>query len=270
MCAISCGTFPWLTSWCSTAEMETWVGGRTVKELKTLMTAKGLSWTGLERRNIEDMIAQSFSTVEEANDALLSAVDEEMLKKLGEILSQDRHVVDYRSYETSEEHRLRISTRPSRMNIDREDWFKHPNYSSRPQMPPYHVHFREEMQLVLSLLLSWFQNSSSQTFNKAFRVFRDSMEGLHGHVRIEERAFFPQIQAAHPAFDLGFLYQDHQILHNAEDNLKRKFEKVAKSQENPVTPQEQLSLLRLALEFDELLINHLGEEEEIVVPLCLL
>jgi hypothetical protein len=250
--------------------MEAWVGNLTIKELKILMSWKGITWTGFERRDIEGLLLQSYSTIEEAKDVLSGADNEKFLSKLEQLLLEDRHVINYRSYQTSEEHQSRISTRPQRMNIDRERWFKHPNYSSRQQMPPYHVHFREEMQFVLSLLISWFRNLTTRDLNKAYRVFCDSMEGLHGHVQIEERYFFPQLQSSHPDFDLTFLYQDHQRLHSAEENLKRNFEKFASIQEQVMTNQDKLSLLRLAVEFDEMLINHLGEEEEIVVPLCLL
>jgi hypothetical protein len=254
--------------------MQSWIHSRSIKELKVLMSVKGLSWSGLERKDIDNLIIEHYPNIEEAADVLSGLLDEETLNKLRRILSEDRHSVNFTSYQTSDEHKSRISTRPARMNIPREVWFKHPKYPKRHQMPTYHVHFREEMQFVLSLLLSWYQNSSSRDFTRAFHQFHGSMEGLHGHVQIEESYFFPQLQSSHPDFDLRFLYQDHQVLHQAEANLKEQLEKISKKlrkgDESIVTNQEKLSVLRVAVEFDEVLINHLGEEEEIVVPLCLL
>jgi hypothetical protein len=254
--------------------MQSWVRNRSIKELKVLMSVKGLSWSGLERTDIDNLIIENFPNIEEATEVLSGVPDQETLIRLQRTLSEDRHSVNFTSYQTSDEHKSRISTRPSRMNIPRELWFKHPNYPKQHQMPTYHVHFREEMQSVLSHLLSWYQNTSTRDFTKAYRYFHGSMEGLHGHVQIEEGYFFPKLQSAHPDFDLRFLYQDHQVLHQAEANLKEKLEMVSKKlrqgKDADVTNQEKLSVLRLAVEFDEILINHLGEEEEIVVPLCLM
>ena len=68
-------------------------------------------------------------------------------------------------------------------------------------MPPYHVHFREEMQELIKLLLMWYNAEREppvQYLQAGQRVFRSCMGGLRGHVSIEEHHVFPELQSAHP------------------------------------------------------------------------
>jgi hypothetical protein len=78
-----------------------------------------------------------------------------------------RRATNYTAYTVSDAHRERKARWPSILNISRGDWFIHPNYQKNTQMPQYHVHFREEMLLVLkhthkglSLLYSHIQDGS--------------------------------------------------------------------------------------------------------------
>lgn len=277
--------------------MENWCQNLTIKQLIKLLEIKNITLQrGLERNEIEQIIIENILNLEEAESLLsFSLLSDEVNNKLQSILSQNRHILNFTIYETCSEHKNRISQRPIRMNIPRNDWFNHPNFRRKPQMPSYHVHFREEMQSVLNLLYAWYQNNQNEEygikkFQQAYNLFQNSMEGLHFHVQIEENSFFPELQSKNPDFDLSFLYKDHEYLHQAEDNLLKKFQLIKRklelnkgkknnnnngdnnnnnSNSTTVTIQDKSELLALAVTYDEVLINHLGEEEEIVVPLCL-
>lgn len=276
--------------------MENWCSSLSLKELLKLLKIKNLSINNkLERNEIEEVIINNISNINEANNLLKLYLTNDIINKLNHILLQNRHIINFIFYETSEEHKRRLEERPIRMNIIRNEWFNHPNYRKRSQMPSYHVHFREEMQLVLNNLYECYQNNENEeyeikNFLKAYSIFQNSMEGLHFHVQIEERSFFPDLQRKNPDFDLSFLYKDHEHLHEAEDNLKNKFQLIERkiksskgkkrnnnddndndnnNNDKILSIEDKSEILLLALKFDEVLINHLGEEEEIVVPLCL-
>ena len=65
-----------------------------------------------------------------------------------DLLNAPRGDVNYTLYTTSDAHRTRMQDLPESLKIPREQWFTHRNWRGRTQMPPYHVHFREEMQQV--------------------------------------------------------------------------------------------------------------------------
>ena len=94
------------------------------------------------------------------------------------------------------------------------------------------------------------------------------MRGLNGHVSIEEYACFPLYQQVYPAVKLDFLVDDHKELHRAEEHVV----KTLRNLQNDAGGKDDeliLSALEVVLDFDDHLMAHLGEEEEIVVPLSL-
>ena len=100
------------------------------------------------------------------------------------------------------------------------------------------------------------------------------METLSFHVQIEENHFFPACQEAYPMINLQSLFDDHEKLHEKESNLHSEFhESLALLNDTGADVTKLVtSLVKLgssALAFDDVLMNHLGEEEEIVVPICL-
>jgi hypothetical protein len=218
-----------------------------------------------------------------------------------------RRAQSYTHYVPSLEHVQRRKMWPKEFQIPREQWFTHPNYPKQKQMPTYHVHFREEMFLVLRHTLKGLQlimemqlASKSQEERKsamkmittqlttAGQVFAHSMETLSFHVRLEEGHYFPALQkAVGSSVDLSFLYHDHKELHLAEEKVHeqlRRTEGVLAHVQNQPPPHaheqmqsddyEKLLLAMLsfafaATAFDDALLNHLGEEEELVVPISL-
>lgn len=211
---------------------------------------------------------------------------------LAVILKQQRNLVNFKDYTVTEEHQNRMkelaNTFPevfdNPSSTDRSKWFNHPKYAMNIQMPQFHVHFRQEMQNVLGYLAKAHQVISSKNGKEdpqdyvrlAYRMFRGSMQGLHGHVHIEERAYIPIFQNLYHHIDFQFLYDDHEDLHETESKLLSALNHLATStgpshNDNNGTrfEEELVGAIQLAMKFDQELMTHLGEEEEIIVPLSL-
>jgi hypothetical protein len=222
---------------------------------------------------------------------------EGQLSQIRDRLEQDRTVSDFRSYTASDAFRERQRTWPSQLKMARSEWWRHSRYHTQPMMPEYHVHFREESAHMLAAILDSYQHYRAGNVEKrnkkillASRTFEASMSTLSFHVAIEERRVFPMMQSEVPDVDLSFLYADHEELHKAEAALK---EALARCQDVCSTASgdgdddddddddgddgdgekrlESLfqELVDRALAFDTIFMNHLGEEEELVVPLSL-
>ena len=68
---------------------------------------------------------------------------------------------------------------------------------------------------------------------------------------------------------LQFLYDDHHELHQKERHVKNAFNNFLGQKEINCDPMEIIKLIDIVLDFDDHLMQHLGEEEELVVPLSL-
>jgi iron-sulfur cluster repair protein YtfE (RIC family) len=257
------------------------------KMLKSVPDAKHC----VERSELEQILASRFKSLEGARSALLQETtntnsnNNPLLIRVKSILSQDRdNVINFEHYTPSPEHQERMQRlaklapnlyeNPSL--TPRSKWFSHPMWHRNSQMPPYHVHFRHELQDVTRYLYEAYSASAPKPQSRALRnahsQFTGSMRGLNGHVSIEEYACFPMYQKTFPAVDITFLYQDHKELHRSE----KKVENILASliAQNPslteMLPRDDIvSALELVLNFDDQLMAHLGEEEEIVVPMSL-
>jgi iron-sulfur cluster repair protein YtfE (RIC family) len=178
----------------------------------------------------------------------------------------------------------------------------HANWSKRAQMPAYRVHFRQEMQQLCRYLKDAYYSYTNATdtnsnkattrtttaiIRRAQSMFAGSMKGLSGHVQIEEQALFPIFKRRHATVDTSFLYDDHKHLHTLERVAQSHFHQLqllllTRQQQPPqvnssggLLLEQEATLLLLeatllhVLAFDDALMNHLGEEEEVLVPLTL-
>ena len=153
-------------------------------------------------------------------------------------------------------------------------------------MPPYHVHFRVELQTAIEYLFKAYEmqqrslkeednlSSSEQhqqqiqmMIQRSNNIFRSSMQGLHGHVSIEEYACFPLYQQTYPHVTVSFLTNDHKELHKQEETTQKSLSEL--SLQSSPSKQAIQETLGVVLDFDQHLLAHLGEEEEIVVPMLL-
>ncbi|CAJ1935084.1 unnamed protein product [Cylindrotheca closterium] len=212
-------------------------------------------------------------------------------KQLKIILNQRRGVGNFKDYTVSEKHAKRMQqlaesvpevyNNPS--STPRSKWFDHPNYRRNSQMPMFHVHFRQEMQSVLAYLEKAHTLSSCsgknpyQSCKSAFWQFQGCMGGLNGHVSIEEYAWFPVFQNLFPKVDLRFLFEDHEGLHRAEDQVMQALQDLTdrassfqqEEKDNDDLEERVVSCIQLVMDFDQQLMGHLGEEEEILMPMSL-
>ncbi len=170
---------------------------------------------------------------------------------------------------------------------NREKWSGHPNWHRRALMPQYHVHFREESQEVIAKLLEFYKVVSEKrggesvradlqhaksVLTTAYRQFKSSMRTLEFHVSIEEHRFFPACKQSFPEFDVSILYTQHEELHSAEKEAMDVMESVIErcgGRGDSVDTRDALLVIERFLAFDSALINHLGEEEDIVTPMGL-
>ena len=224
-------------------------------------------------------------------------------KRIETILAQDRREENFGHYTSSDKHAKRIQQlaqiapelydNPS--ITPRQKWFGHARYYDNSQMPPFHIHFRCELQSVIKSLWRAWQHLLGHEYDdddknntrkvlhghvqRAQRTFQSCMRGLHGHVRIEEYACFPLYKQTCPALAdiVATLEKDHHELHQAEQGVHEALvDAVATLDKNlPLEDGDTAIKNRLAktlqtvLDFDDVLMAHLGEEEEIVVPMSL-
>lgn len=144
-------------------------------------------------------------------------------KKAANVLADNRQLVDYRNYVTSDAHKNRMKHLPKRLQIPRDKWFNHRNWQGRIHMPNYHVHFREDMQEAVKAVVRSFQARSLADRRRnvayALQTLRGVLRSLSGHVSIEERRVFPAMVRANPDVDLKFLWEDHKELHETADEV---------------------------------------------------
>jgi hypothetical protein len=285
-----------------------WVNELKVSQLKQILRARSVDLDEergcSERSELENLAMTNIGSLGEAqeimNQSKHSAANSSSKKEidsnrystimaqLKQVLSDDRDVLIYYNYTPSKEHLERIQQAKKELPIifdnpdlmRRDNWVKHRNWRKNSQMPPFHVHFREEMQQsirhIYQCLVSLSENKTSRaatSASQAYGAFRGCMSGLNGHVGIEEYAVFPQFQKKFPGVDINFLYQDHQKLHDKEaktrEALKALWDDLKGSAADEVSSDTVMDALQELLDFDQDLMAHLGEEEEFIVPMTL-
>lgn len=104
--------------------------------------------------------------------------------------------------------------------------------------------------------------------------FGGSLVGnLHGHHGWEDHSYFPELSAADPRFDAGLevLEKDHADLDIVLDDFTRQANRVIKlAHLDEAQAREGVSkLLQTSEVIEAFLARHLGDEEELAVPIIL-
>ena len=281
----------------SSTVAESWISKLNIGEMKEMVRGMPEAKSCLEKADLRNLVASKFQSLEDykakqgmdGSSAASASTRLATLKtKIQSVLSQDRGVLNFEQYTPGKDHRERIKklakVAPELYDnpsiTPRSKWFQHPRYRQNSQMPPYHIHFRQEMQEVLRCLYQAYVASDSssrrQELRRASSIFHGSMRGLNGHVSIEEYACFPTYKSLHPHADIQFLYTDHEDLHQAETKFSNALTGLLEApppqqqqQQQSFSRDQLLNVLEGFLEFDDHLMSHLGEEEEIVVPMSL-
>jgi len=257
----------------TSAVANNWIKELKVSQLKMVLGAKAIGCT--EKGELEALVVESNMTHEEV---LLKVNQSNTMEHLKRILGEDRGVVLFSNYTPSRQHMDRMEHLQRQLprmfdNPDltpRTKWLSHRNWHRHPQMPPYHVHFRQEMQDAMRFLHQAHAERSALAARQALRMFQGCMRGLNGHVSIEEYAVFPQFQERYPNVDMKFLYEDHQHLHQAEEITKKALSQlVVQFEAGDASPENTIYAIDALLIFDQQLMAHLAEEEEFIVPMTL-
>jgi len=99
------------------------------------------------------------------------------------------------------------------------------------------------------------------------------VNNLHGHHFWEDNSYFPELFSAEPRLKdgLDILEKDHEVLHQVLDDFTNKANRVIKriQLDNKHARDESGSLHTVATTIETLLQRHLGDEEELAVPIIL-
>ncbi|MFT4784454.1 MAG: hypothetical protein ACI9IV_002200 [Paracoccaceae bacterium] len=99
------------------------------------------------------------------------------------------------------------------------------------------------------------------------------VSNLHGHHGWEDHSYFPELSAADPRFDAGLevLEQDHADLDKVLDDFTRTANRLIKlsTMDQAQAYEEAGQLHKTSETIEAFLKRHLGEEEELAVPIIL-
>lgn len=138
-------------------------------------------------------------------------------------------------------------------------------------MPHYHNHFREESREVVRALNGCRTGAAGRggiraQLRRVARYFDGHCRGLSSHVSMEEGFVFSQLRSFHSAADLSELCNDHAALHQQQRSVSAMMTTLSQADTEPAE-DDLCPLVDAAVAYDDALLRHLGEEEEIVVPL---
>jgi len=198
----------------------------------------------------------------------------ETLERLQTVCAQDRTQTLFTHYQTSASHRKRVEAMPAHLKLDRSQWTAHPNWTTRRHLTSFHVQYRCHIQEVLRKLGGLYEARISSremdySITDVCKDFETAMSLLQRHVRIEESMIFPDLKAYYrDRVDLQWLFDDHQELLRMEGSTTALFRSTAAA--GAASLEQLVELITTVLRLDQDLMNHLGEEEEVVVALHLL
>jgi len=181
----------------------------------------------------------------------------------------------------SENIKIRTDNMPAEMrsllcDYPRDTWPAHPGFKDKTrQWLGAHQMFRRLSGIVREDIESYLTgNSDAQDYSARLSYLGGRLVGnLHGHHSWEDHSYFPELSAADARFDAGFLIleKDHIALNQALDrfvaignraiNLIQVGDKLAR---------EKVARLHVVAEtIETLLQRHLGDEEDLAVPIIL-
>lgn len=161
-------------------------------------------------------------------------------------------------------------------NYPRDSWEAHPGFREKTRnWLGAHQGFRRLADLVRGDTEAYLDRALDPE-DYAARLSRFGnilVNNLHGHHSWEDRSYFPELSAADPRFDKGLeiLEQDHEaldaVLHGFSGTANRAIKLV---QLDEAQAREEAGRLQpIAETIEQLLDRHLGDEEELAVPIIL-
>ncbi|WP_269581192.1 hemerythrin domain-containing protein [Roseibium sp. Sym1] len=176
---------------------------------------------------------------------------------------------------------IRTEAMPAEMRLllddyPRDSWEDHPGFHEKTRnWLGAHRSFRRLADLVRGDTEDYLDRKlDPDDFAERLSWLGNVLVGnLHGHHHWEDRSYFPELSAADPRFDagLGILEQDHAVLdgvlHGFSGTANRAIKLV---QLDEAQAREEAGRLQPVAEtIEKLLDRHLGDEEDLAVPIIL-
>ncbi len=179
-------------------------------------------------------------------------------------------VFDIRKHKMPAEMRVLLDAYP------RDTWQAHPGFREKTEhWLGAHKMFRQLGQIIRSETELYLDNSrDAHEFAARLSHYGNMMvRNLHGHHGWEDHSYFPELSAADPRFDAGLeiLEKDHQELDVVLDCFSKSATRViqlAQLDEKQLR-NEAGDLHGIAKTIEAFLTRHLGDEEELAVPIIL-
>lgn len=182
---------------------------------------------------------------------------------------------------------IRTATLPEDMRFlladyPRDSWECHPGFKNKTrQWLGAHTMFRQTSAILkkdVEVYLDGEKDPHDYMRRLAYRG-GSLVNNLHGHHGWEDNSFFPELSAADARFDRGLaiLEKDHaaleQVLHDFSESANR-FIRLVQSDNSVVDVQGKMRstaghVHAASDAIEALLLRHLGDEEELAVPIIL-
>lgn len=176
---------------------------------------------------------------------------------------------------------LRDHGMPTEMQIlldayPRDSWEAHPGF--REQTKHWlgaHQMFRKLGRIIRTETEMYLDKARSpDEFAARLAYYGDILvRNLHGHHGWEDHSYFPELAAADPRFEAGLeiLEKDHQELDIVLERFSKSANRVIQLVELEPKParMEAGDLHKIAKSIEAFLERHLGDEEELAVPIIL-
>ncbi len=166
--------------------------------------------------------------------------------------------------------------------LPRERWALTPGFSGEPE---FWTQIHEGLLSASATLAGWSEQALSEDDPMRLQQMVPQIRSLgtrlihhaHQHHHIEDDFFFPVFLKAHPqlATPLDLLDSDHKVLAQVLDGLEKAVNDLSVRPEGgdiarrDMWLQQTEKLLHAAQRLDRLFIRHIGDEEEICIPVML-
>lgn len=171
---------------------------------------------------------------------------------------------------------LPASIQQQLLPLARQDWSKHPSYGgSAAFFIKYHGSLLNTVSTLVSQLEALMQLNQPKGYSlaqlqPALRSGLHLVERAHHHHQIEDVSYFPQFRKMLPQFStaIDLLDDDHLVLDEALHHLKRSIQQAYRQKQLPA--RYVADLHKQATLLKKVLVRHLQDEEEIIIPIFLM
>lgn len=176
---------------------------------------------------------------------------------------------------------LRTTPMPEEMQLlladyPRDDWDAHPNFKrATAQWMKAHQMFRQLAEVTRTETEGFLDKTRDPNdFAGRLSIYGNLLvRNLHGHHHWEDHSYFPELSAADPRFDAGLeiLEKDHEALDGILDAFTSASNRVIKliQLDEAQARDEAGGVHEMASGIERLLDRHLGDEEDLAVPIIL-